>query len=131
MAVLLKMADIPENIFIEFLKSGVLAGNETFKIVPLGRWLRFFYSIPNPGFVVTDKRVIIHVDGFSGLNKQQEFSLQELTEHSFAPSGQGHLFRFLLQDGSEYTVLLGLPAQDCQLIDDELSKLLTEVQNSK
>lgn len=124
MAVFLSMSDVPDSVCVQFLKAGILAGDEIFKIVPLKRWWRFFYNVPNPGFVVTDKKIILFSTGLGGLTKNKEIMLQDLTGHSFEAAEQGQLFRFTLQDGSEYKVLLELSQQDCRVIDEELERLI-------
>ncbi len=129
MAVFLSMADIPDSVCVQFLKAGILAPDETFKIVPLKRWWRFFYNTPNPGFVITDKKVIVYASGFGGLIKDKEFLLQDLARHEFAASEEGLLFRFVLQDGSEVSVLLGLSEQDGRLIGAELDRLLAQIRD--
>ena len=131
MAVFLSMTDIPDSVCVQFLKAGILAPDEIFRIVPLKRWWRFFYDVPDPGFVVTDKRVIIYISGFGGLTKHKDFLLQDLTQHSFETSEQGRLFRFILLDGSEYSVSLGLSEQDCQMIDNEINRLLAQISASE
>ncbi|MDR3589344.1 MAG: hypothetical protein P4N41_06750 [Negativicutes bacterium] len=130
MAVFLSMADIPDSVCVQFLKAGILAPDETFRIVPLKRWWRFFYDAPNPGFVVTDKKVILYGSGFGGLTKDREFLLQDLVRHEFAATDEGPLFRFVLKDGSEYSLTIALSEQDGRMIEVELGRLLAKVRSS-
>jgi hypothetical protein len=131
MAVFLSMADIPDSVCIQLLKAGILGPDEIFRIVPLKRWWRFFYDVPSSGFVVTDKKIVTYGSGFSGLVKDREFLLQDLAQHSFETLEQGRIFRFRLQDGSDYSIPLMLSEEDCRMIDNELNRLLARMSANK
>ena len=132
MAVLLGLSAVPDSICIEFLRTGILAPDETLRVVPLARQLRFFYNLLDTGLVITDKKVIIYsTRSFGGLKKQQEFLLQDLADYSFGSGESGNTWRFVLKEGNEVAVRLKISEEDSQVIEEQLSKILTDLAGNK
>ena len=109
----------------------MLAPDEILKIVPLARQWRFFYRLLATGLVITDKKVIIYSTQQLGrLQKKEEFLLQDVVDHAVTAGLGGQTFRFRLADGTEITLTSKLSAEDGQMIDRELGKLLAILDNS-
>jgi hypothetical protein len=127
LAVFLGLAAVPDSICIEFLRTGILASDETLKVVPLARQWRLFHSLLDTGLVITNKKVIFYsTRHLGGLKKQREFLLRDLADFSYNPGADGNTWRFVLRDGNEVTLFLKIPEEDCQVIEEQLTILLAE-----
>ena len=120
------MPEVPDSVFVAFLKAGILAPDESLKIIPLRRWWRF-YSIPDSGFIITDKKVIAYTTGFRGLSRHRDCLLRDIVSHTFQMAGENMAFHFVLQDGLEFSASMKLSEQDGKVIETQLCKLLTEI----
>lgn len=130
-AVLLGLAKVPDGICVDLLRSGVLAPDETLKILPLTRYLRIFHSLFTTGFIITNKKVIIYfTQHFTGLKKKQDFLLADIADHSVTYGAEEQTFRFRLKDGRDIGLALKLSQAEGSEIDQQLRKLLAEEEKS-
>lgn len=123
MPVLTKMQQIPERIWVDFLRACLIPPEEIPMIVPLEHSF-FMLSIPEVGFVATTKRLVIYQKKFMhGLVKHDEVLLTQLIQCSYSVQGQGHEFFFGFANGKEYWVKIGVNAQEAALIEKILLEL--------
>jgi hypothetical protein len=127
MPVLTTMEQIPERIWVDFLRACLIPPEEIPVIVPLERSL-FMFSIPNVGFLVTAKRLVIYEKKFMhGLIKHDEVLLPKLNYCSYSAYEQGQEFHFGFANGKEYWVKISVNASEAALIEKTLLELDTGI----
>lgn len=123
MPVLTKMQQIPERIWVDFLRACLIPPEEIPIIVPLERSF-FMLSIPNVGFLVTAKRLVIYQKKFmKGLVKHDEVLLSQLIHCSSVADEQGREFFFGFANGKEYSIKVSVNADEAALIEKTLLEL--------
>jgi hypothetical protein len=110
---------------VDLLRTGVLAGDEILKVLPVTRYLRFFHSLFPSGFIVTDKKVVIYsTQHFTGLKKKQDICLADLETYHMIACPEGQTFSFQQKDGTKTDITLDLSPKEGQVVDQELQALL-------
>ena len=123
MPVLTEMQQIPERVWVDFLRACLIPPEEIPVIVPLERSF-FMLSIPNVGFLVTTKRLVIYQKKFMrGLVKHDEVLLSRLTRCSYTTYEQGHEFFFGFANGKEYWVKIAVNAQEAKIIEEKILEI--------
>jgi hypothetical protein len=124
MPVLTNMQQIPERVWVDFLRANLIPAEEIPLIVPLERSF-FMLSIPDVGFLVTATRLVIFRKKFMhGLIKHDEGLLLHLKHFSYSSYEKGHEFFFGFVDGKEYWVKIAVNAKEAQLIAMKLFQLV-------
>jgi hypothetical protein len=117
------MQQIPERIWVDFLRACLMPPEEIPIIVPLERSF-FMLSIPDVGFLVTAKRLVIYQKKFMhGLVKHDEVLLSQLIHCSAVADDQGHEFLFGFANGKKYSVKISVTAAEAALIEKTLLEL--------
>ena len=127
MPVLTTMQQIPERIWVDFLRAALIPPEEIPVIVPLERSF-FMLSIPNVGFLVTAKRLVIYEKKFmQGLIKHDEVLLPKLIRCSYSADEQGQEFFFGFANGKKYWVKISVTPSEAALIEQRLLELDTGI----
>lgn len=128
MPVLTKMEQIPERIWVDFLRADLIPPEEIPLIVPLERSF-FMLSIPDSGFVVTSHRVAIYRKKFlNGLTKHDEVLLKDLKHFSYTMAEKYCQFYFKFANEKEYWIKMALNKNEAELVETKLMELAPELQ---
>ncbi|MDU2066004.1 MAG: hypothetical protein E6713_14355 [Sporomusaceae bacterium] len=127
MPVLTEMEKIPERVWVDFLRANLFPPEEIPCIVPLEKSF-FMLSIPDAGFLVTAKRLVIYRKKFmKGLVKHDDVFLTDLDKISCEEATKGYQFYFHFVDGREYWVKLAVTQGEAELIQKSLFNLAPQL----
>ncbi len=128
MPVLTNMEQIPERIWVDFLRACLIPPEEIPVIVPLERSF-FMLSIPDVGFLVTATRLVIYQKKFmQGLIKHDEVLLPQLSRFSYSAVEKGNKFFFAFDNGKEYWVSTMVNDEEAKLIIRRLQELISNIE---
>lgn len=126
MPIITKMEEIPERIIYALLKAGLIAPNTDIQLLPVKKWV-FVSCLLDDGFFVVNNAITVYERKIlKGLTQFATFTLDSIVQHELI---KGDVIVFKMENGDEYAIRIDLPQNEVELLNNELSELISSARS--